>query len=182
MLVTEENTEYWIAVNKINLEPGFQFYFEGGLEMRDFESKELDRTFEKILFVETITDVPISSKSLTQAAHGMPKQSNTKNNIELEIPEGSTTIEQIFRDKDILNGKQVTVTGKVVKVNEGILKMNWIHIQDGTQNEGDFDLTVTTTEMFKVGDIVTFVGTVTKDKDYGHGYFYNVILEKAKSK
>ena len=32
---------------------------------------------------------------------------------------------------------------------------------------------------FKVGDVVTVEGKVTLDKDFGHGYFYEIIIEEA---
>jgi len=38
---------------------------------------------------------------------------------------------------------------------------------------------VTTDDMPAVGDVVTVKGTVFKDKDFGAGYKYNVIMEKA---
>ena len=32
----------------------------------------------------------------------------------------------------------------------------------------------------KVGEIVTFEGKITLNKDFGSGYFYNIIMEDAK--
>jgi hypothetical protein len=60
------------------------------------------------------------------------------------------------------------------------MKTNWVHIQDGTNNDGSFDLTITTDEVTKVGDVVTFEGVVAVKKDFGAGYYYEVIVEKAK--
>ena len=60
------------------------------------------------------------------------------------------------------------------------MSKNWVHLQDGTNNAGDFDLTFTTNDVTKVGDVVTFEGTVTLKKDFGAGYFYEVIVENAK--
>ena len=56
---------------------------------------------------------------------------------------------------------------------------NWVHIQDGTNSAGSFDLTVTTQEVAEVNDEVTFKGVITLDKDFGSGYFYDVIMEDA---
>jgi hypothetical protein len=56
---------------------------------------------------------------------------------------------------------------------------NWVHIQDGTQSGQDYDLTITTTENVNVNDEVTFKGKITLDKDFGAGYFYDVIMEEA---
>ena len=72
-----------------------------------------------------------------------------------------------------------TMRGKVTKVNSGILGKNWVHIQDGTEAEGNFDLTVTTQETAKVGDVVVVQGKITLNKDFGSGYKYDVIMEEA---
>lgn len=91
-------------------------------------------------------------------------------------------VADVYKNKDALNKKQVTVKGKVVKVSANIMDKNWIHIQDGSGHPGakNNDLTVTTTEAAPaVGKVVTVTGTVAKDKDFGAGYFYNVIVENA---
>ena len=66
----------------------------------------------------------------------------------------------------------------MVKVNNGILEKNWVHIVDGTQFENKKSLTVTTNELIKVGDTVTFKGKITIDKDFGYGYVYDILLEE----
>jgi hypothetical protein len=79
-------------------------------------------------------------------------------------------------------GKTVTVRGQVVKFNGGILGQNWIHIQDGSgsDKDGSNDLTVTSpTGGANVGDIVTITGTVVIDQDFGAGYAYAVLIQKA---
>jgi len=55
---------------------------------------------------------------------------------------------------------------------------NWIHIQDGTEGEGVYDLTITSLQNVSVGDTVTFEGKIALDKDFGYGYFYNVLMEE----
>ena len=60
------------------------------------------------------------------------------------------------------------------------MNKNWVHLQDGTKDGTNFDLTITTLDSVKAGDIVVFEGKVTLDKDFGAGYFYEVILEDAK--
>jgi hypothetical protein len=60
------------------------------------------------------------------------------------------------------------------------MKKNWIHLQDGTDFSGKFDLAVTTDSEVKVGDNITVEGVITLDKDFGFGYFYEVLMEDAK--
>ena len=59
------------------------------------------------------------------------------------------------------------------------MSRNWAHIQDGTDNNGNFDLTVTTQETVNIDELVTFEGTIALDKDFGAGYFYPIIMEEA---
>jgi hypothetical protein len=57
-----------------------------------------------------------------------------------------------------------------------------VNVQGGTKDGEHFDLTITTHDSVKVGDIVIFEGRVILDKDFGAGYFYEVILEDAELK
>jgi hypothetical protein len=57
--------------------------------------------------------------------------------------------------------------------------VNWIHIQDGTGDSGANDLTVTTLDSAKIGDVVLVKGTAATDKDFGAGYKYDLIVEEA---
>ena len=96
-------------------------------------------------------------------------------------PAGGLSIADTWAKREGLSGKPVTVRGTVVKVNNGIMGFNWFHLQDGSgkASDGTNDLTVTTDEIVKVGDIVTASGTLATRKDFGAGYVYEAILEKA---
>lgn len=97
--------------------------------------------------------------------------------------DGGKTVAEVFAEKDALAGKPVTVRGKVVKVNGGIMGKNWLHVRDGSGAEGTNDLTVTTAgELPAPGAIVVVTGPVTLNKDYGMGYKYDVIIEDAEVK
>ena len=78
-----------------------------------------------------------------------------------------------------LGGKQVEVRGKVVKVNNGIMKRNFLHIQDGTGKQGTNDLIVTSNQTAEVDDEVTITGTVVLDTDFGFGYKYPLLVENS---
>ena len=39
------------------------------------------------------------------------------------------------------------------------MKRNWVHLQDGTEFNGKFDLTITSDEIFMVGSVVTVEGS-----------------------
>jgi hypothetical protein len=100
-----------------------------------------------------------------------------KADIKIEPCADCITIGRLIADKKSFSGKKIRVKGVVTKVNEAIMDKNWIHIQDGTEAEGVYDLTVTTSLKISVGDTVTFEGNIVLDKDFGYGYFYNVLME-----
>jgi hypothetical protein len=93
----------------------------------------------------------------------------------------STSIENLYKEKTALNGKQVKLQGKVVKVNNQIMQRNFIHLQDGTGSPdvGSNDITVTSQDVTNVGDQVTVIGTLVLDLDFGAGYKYPILVEKA---
>ena len=94
--------------------------------------------------------------------------------------EGGKTVAEVFGEKDALAGTTVAVRGKVVKVNAGIMDKNWLHVRDGSGEEGTNDLTVTTdSDLPEIGATVLVSGTLATNKDFGMGYQYPVILEDA---
>jgi hypothetical protein len=153
-----------------------------------FESKDLGRTFESVYFVQDLRKTLEKTQALQMqmpeghmenGVHdGKPKVSQAE--IEIEPVEGGITIAELFANREKYEGKKVIIRGKVVKTNFEIMNKNWFHIQDGTSNEGNFDLTLTSMEKdVKVGDIITFEGKVVLDIDFGYGYKYDVLLEEA---
>ncbi|GFE59088.1 hypothetical protein [Geobacter sp. AOG1] len=94
----------------------------------------------------------------------------------------AVTVEEAYRDSIKLDGKVVVIRGKVVKVTAGIMDKNWVHIQDGTGSSanGTYDLTCTTSDPLPAKDtVVTLTGTLARNRDFGAGYFYSVIVENA---
>ena len=98
--------------------------------------------------------------------------------------EGGKSIVELYTEKDTLANQKVVVRGKVVKTNAGIMNKDWVHIRDGSGQDGSNDLTVTTTSqpLPNVGDTVLVTGTVVLDKDFGMGYQYPVMIENAEVK
>ena len=91
-------------------------------------------------------------------------------------------VSELYKSRANLDKQKVTVKGKVIKVASGIMNKNWIHLQDGSGSPAakDNDLTVTTSQdLPAIGKIVTVTGTLAKDKDFGSGYFYQVIVENS---
>jgi hypothetical protein len=91
--------------------------------------------------------------------------------------EGCIKISDLFSGKKTYDGKVVRITGKVTKFNAGIMGKNWVHLQDGSEFEGEYDLTVTTAGEAVVGETMTFEGKIALDRDFGYGYLYKIIME-----
>lgn len=91
----------------------------------------------------------------------------------------SVNIATLYKDKTALAGKQVQIKGKVVKVNNGIMNRNWLHLQDGSGDATSNDVTVTSAQTAAIGDQVVVKGVVVLNKDFGAGYNYALLLEDA---
>ncbi len=180
--VKESRNEYWIAVINEEVKVGSKWTFADALLMENFASKELNRTFPIIYFVSELLPAGTKAKQETVAAPLQPSKPNIKFNKDIEIQpvDGSISIDSLFKNQAIYADTKVKVKGQVVKVNNEVMDRNWIHIQDGTEFGGKFDLTVTTTESLKVGDVIIFEGLIHLNKDFGAGYFYELIMEEAK--
>ena len=91
------------------------------------------------------------------------------------------TVAALYKDKATLAGKTISAQGKVVKVNNGVMGRNWVHVQDGTGDAkaGTNDLVVTSKQTAAVGDQVTISGVVAINKDFGSGYSYPLLIEEA---
>jgi hypothetical protein len=171
--VDTKNGRYWAAAPKMVLAVGDQVDVAPGSEMKDFFSPSLNRTFETIIFTSSVKVIGKGAPPAKSSPSKSPEAKGTAG------PAALKTVEQVFADKDGLKGKQVKVSGKVVKFNAGIMGKNFLHIQDGSGKEGTNDLTVTSEQMVKVGDKITVSGTLVTDKDFGAGYTYKVLLENA---
>ncbi len=184
--VNENKAEKWMAVSKQDVQNGAVYYYDEGLQMTSFHSKEIDRTFDEIYFVNTISTTPIEKGALgamggteAQPAHMGKVNTDQNSSITLEKNAEELTVAKIFASRNDYSGKEVEIRGVVVKVNEQVMGKNWIHIQDGTSDNGNFDLTVTSTELPAVNDEITVKGKIILNKDFGYGYSYEVIMEDA---
>ncbi len=182
--VKDGSDQYWIAVPTMEAAKGDKLYFSQSMEMVDFYSRDLDRTFDKVLFVDNISNNPIPAQMPIMGNQQQPHTGNPKTERkEVSVPhqEGVVTIQELFDNKDAYANKTIKVSGEVTKFNTGILGTNWAHIQDGTSSGDHFDLTVTTDDIVPLGDIVVFEGTIVLDKDLGSGYYFDILMEKAKA-
>ncbi|HLN54137.1 MAG TPA: GW dipeptide domain-containing protein [Lentimicrobium sp.] len=175
--VFENGNKFWIATNKLDAKEGDVVYYTQAFEMKDFKSRELNRTFESIMFVN---DASLTYEKPQPQSPGKLNPREIQNLEFAKAPNG-ITIEELYAGKEKYNGKEVAIRGMIVKYNRNIMGKNWAHIQDGTKHNESFDLTVTTNDSLTEGKIAVFKGKITLDKDFGYGYKYDVIMEDAKT-
>jgi len=177
--VKTATSEIWAASSPFKVAVGDQVVVPLDSPMAQFHSPSLNRDFELIYFAAAIRH----AGEAAPAAGGHPPPTATATQVTESIPPGpgGKTIADVWANRKTLAGKSVTVRGKIVKFNGGILGTNWLHIQDGSGSakDGSNDLTVTSDGGAAVGDVITATGTIAIDKDFGAGYAYAVILEKA---
>ena len=92
---------------------------------------------------------------------------------------GLKTVEALNKNKATLVGQTINAQGKVVKVNNGIMGRNFVHVQDGTGDASNNNLIVTSKQTANVGDEVSVSGVVAVNRDFGSGYSYPLLLEEA---
>lgn len=179
--------EIWAAATRFEVAVGDSVVVPLEMPMQDFHSESLDRTFPLIYFTSLILKEGEAAPSGIPSGHppvsGESVSSHGTNPVtEMVQPaENGVTVAHAWAESASLAGTEITVRGKVVKFNGGILGTNWIHLQDGSGSEADgtHDLTVTTLGTASVGDIVTATGVLVTDKDFGAGYTYEILLEDA---
>ena len=200
VLVDTGSKKVWAATTQFEVHPGQSVAFMAGEPMVNFHSRSMNRDFSEIYFVGAIAvngaaaaaKLPPGHPDISGAASGGTKLPPNHPPIagqtaplkvdfsNLQPVAGGKTIAEIFTAASKLNGKSVTVRGKVVKYNAAIMGKNWVHIQDGTGQPGSDDLLATSSAATKVGDTVLVAGKVATKKDFGAGYKYDVMIEDAK--
>lgn len=181
----------WVAAPQFDAKVGETVSVSLDMPMAGFESKTLKRTFPMLYFV---SEVARNGAPLTGAGGAAPSAPSMASSHgggagaptveKMDPPAGGLSVADVFAKKATLGGKPVVVRGTVVKFNGGIMDRNWIHLQDGSGSADakTNDLTITTDAEVKVGDVVTMSGVVGLERDFGAGYAYDVILEKATRK
>jgi hypothetical protein len=182
--VLEAGQESWIAAPTTPVEIGKTYYYGKSMEMKNFESKDLGKTFETVYFVERISEnseeatIPLTEIPHTQTTtKEATKPTIEKKEVIVEAAADGISIAELFKNKEKYNNTIVTLKGEVTKYNPSIMNLNWIHLQDGTDFNGEFDLTLTTKAEVKIGDVITVKGKVALNKDFGAGYLYAIIVE-----
>lgn len=198
--LTTDAGEIWAAVPQAATTVGAVVGITHVMPMDGFESKTLNRKFDKIVFGTLATDGAepaaawahpamgaAAAAGGADAAAGYPAPSaapvdTTPIKVERAAGAEGRTVAEVWAAKATLKDATVLVRGKVVKVNSGIFGHTWIHVRDGsgTAAAKDDDLTITTTGAAPaLGDVVLARGALHLDRDFGAGYAYAAIIEDA---
>lgn len=197
--VDENGQVYWVAGPVSVIAKGDKISFIEQMTMENFTSKALNKTFDQLVFASTLVSVDAAheavasnqgsdEKSKTVEVESTPHGSaHAANNtpelkkVDVAKASGGYTVEELYTKKDTLATKEIKVNAQIVKVSKNIMQRDWIHIQDGSGTTGTNDMVVTALNSnVKVGDIVTVLGTLNTNVDFGYGYNYAVIVENAK--
>jgi hypothetical protein len=185
--------EKWVAAPQVEVAVGDELQVREPMEMKGFKSKSLGREFESVYFASALTRAGAGPKPdghegmlAPGGRTGMPRPKAPSGVVPQAVAKAEgelgRTVAEVHSQAGALAGKQVTVRGTVVKFNGGIMGRNWLHVQDTTGDSaaGTHDLTVTTDDDAQPGEAVTVTGTVVTDKDFGAGYKYAVMVERAR--
>lgn len=185
VLLENKGKKTWVAVQEMKVTVGQEMAFLPSAPMKDFTSKTLNRTFDWIYFSSgpiTSSSAGKTSPEVTLGSKAAVSGADKDVKVEKAAGANAYTVAEIYQKRAKLNGKTAVVKGKVVKVSADIMGKNWVHLQDGTGDpkNGSHNLVATSDDLPEKGDVVTMKGTIIKDKDFGSGYKYSVIMEKGK--
>lgn len=203
--VEDGNTLRWVATRSTAAIVGDMVKVPSPMEMRDFTSKTLDRTFPSIYFAGAVIlegdEQPSAESNTLPAGHpsipsspSVAKQealpeghptipSNQQAPAKpadfesLKKPEGYVSIAECYDSREKLEGQSVRIRGIVNKYSSNILGSNWVRLKDGTGAAGKDTLMLTTQDSTEIGKVVNVEGVLSYDYDLGSGYNYPVIIK-----
>jgi len=133
--VGEQMQTYWIAMTQREVHKGESIRYQSEGIMKNFHSKTLNRTFKSIMFASSpanMQQVPLQESAQTDIMRSNFQEKN--------LP----SIAQLLKNRDIYANKVITIKAQVTKVSHGIMKRNWVHLEDGSRFRSFDDLVFTT--------------------------------------
>ena len=174
--------ESWAAVSTAKLAVGTEVSIQNAELMDNFKSTVLNRVFPRIYF-GSLAAGPGTASGQVASPHAGLAQAEMANNVIVSKAQGplARTVAEVIKQSSALKDRPVLLHARVVKYNAAVMGKNWIHLRDGSGSATDAtnDLLVTTQDQAKLGDVVLVKGLVRKDKDFGSGYVYKVLVEDA---
>ncbi|MCF8365171.1 MAG: GW dipeptide domain-containing protein, partial [Bacteroidales bacterium] len=132
---------FWAAITARQVEIGKTYAYEEGMMMKNFESKQLGKVWDSVMFIQNFSDAKaVHAASIAKSEPHQHTKTAPLGGINVEPAANGKTIAGIYDNSKALSGSKVIVRGQVVKISESIMRKNWIHIQDGTESNGNYDL------------------------------------------
>ena len=196
--IDENGTQIWVAIANAPVVIGDKIGYDKKTMMTDFKSKSLNQEFKEIFFASDVylpqkVQKPKSMKDMLGLSPakkdphaGMGRRMTPAEEDETAakpfVKKDAYTVEEIHMWRKALKDQIISIEGSVFKVSRAIMKLDWVHLGDGSGNEkkltDDLVFTASSTTL-KQGDKVIAKGKVIIDKDFGYGYFYKVIIQDA---
>ncbi len=171
MEITDSTGSLWVAGYSTQLDNGTEITATGNLK-KEFSSTQLGRTFDIILFADSVSD---GTTSVLNSPHGSSTiiAGDITGDINVTPVDGGTRIEDIQSTSEALNGQVVKVSAVVVK-NVELIDEYFLTLDDGS---GQLKAKCPKTFSISQGDNVVVTGSVMTDVDLGSGYYYEVLLQ-----
>lgn len=166
----------WAATERFEAVVGSHVVVPRGMVVKNFESPTLNRTFAELVFADSIELAGNDAAPMAGHAAAPVPASPAE---QVAPAEGGLSVADVYRRRDELAGSTVTVRGRVTKYTERVMGRNWLHVEDGSAEGAVRDLTISTPDRARLGDLVTVTGAVAVNEDLGHGYFYEVMVKDA---
>src|SRR5581483_10905799 len=191
--IAAPNGKIWAAVREAKVKKGATVSVAPQMVAENFQSNTLHRKFDRLVMGALVDDraarqsgqpaaAAVNASVMGTPAQHMSSAMSDAGVIKVDKAEGGVTVAEAWAKKSELKDSPVVIRGKVVKFLPEIMGKNWLHLRDGSgaRADGTDDITVTTTGVARVGDVITVRGTLRLEKDFGAGYVYPVIVEDAK--
>ena len=175
-----QNETYWVAIPKTELAVGETLTVKESTWMKNFESKTLNKTFDKVMFA----DLENGKKAIhgVDNVHGIHGQKMNNEELKPDFKNNITTsnetpikvtISELYEKKDSFKNKNVQIEGEIVQISTKVQGNSWVKISDG--KEAVIVRSNNEDEKFKRKDKVSIITTINTDVDYGFGFKYQII-------
>lgn len=181
--VKENKDNYWVAITKSNIKIGQTITIHEQVWMKNFKSKALNKTFDKILFAQ-IPKKAISGSNNIHNIHGKMIKKKQDNQLKpnptfndgLIISNSKpikTTISNLYTQKEKYKNNNVEIQGDILQVSNKVMGNTWVKIYNG--KDAVIFRSPNEDEKVAIGDKVKVIGTINTNVDYGYGFKYEII-------
>jgi hypothetical protein len=180
-LQAPNGAELWAAVTKAPVAVGSTVAIANAARMTNFKSASLKRTFDVIYFGNLKGASPHAARSLPPGHPDITGDVMPGHGATATAPPSPVAVSPASgANARTIAAQKIRVLGLVVKATP-VQGVSYIRLRDGSATDpASAELVVSSRDTAKVGEVVTFEGTVGLDVDVGIGTKYPVMLQEAK--